>query len=126
MRRANHARGRIDQKNRTAIGRGDADRKPFGARDDGVGLRSRRALPRSGRDHGIRRMHLMHAQEMLGQDADPLRHAAAVLEDVGGIIAGAEPAIEPFVKAAGYAALAGEEGVAQARNGRKQRRIPTS
>ena len=39
MRGADHARGGIDEQDRSAIGRGDADRETLGARDDGVGAR---------------------------------------------------------------------------------------
>src|SRR5216683_2093218 len=122
MRRADHASVRIDQQDRSAIGRGDADRKPLGARDDGVGLRSRRALPRAGRDHRIRRMDLMHVEEILGRNAHLLSHPAAVFADISGIVAGAEPAIEAAIDAIGDAAVAGEEGVAKAWNGREQGR----
>ena len=48
MRRADHARGGIDEQDRSAIGRGDADRKALGAGDDGVGARlGRPAMGRS-------------------------------------------------------------------------------
>ena len=59
MRRADHARARIDEQDRAAIGRGDADREAFGARDDGVGARPRCAVPWSGRHHGVGRMDLV-------------------------------------------------------------------
>ena len=121
MRRADHARGGIDEQDRSAIGRGDADRKAFGAGDEGVGARLV-ARPGSGRHHGVGRMDLVHAEKAIRCDAHLLGHPAAVFRDMGGVIVRAEAAIEAFVNAAGHAALAGEESVAQARNGRQQRR----
>src|SRR6202012_2312533 len=51
-----------------------------------------------------------------------LGHPPAVFRDMGGIVVRPEAAIEAGIDAAGDAALAGEKGVAQARNGREQRR----
>ena len=47
MNSADHARVWIDQQDRSAIGRGDADGETLGAGDDGVGARPRRAVPGS-------------------------------------------------------------------------------
>ncbi len=44
---ADHARARIGQQDRSAIGRGGADGKTFGPRHDGIGERPRRTLPGS-------------------------------------------------------------------------------
>src|SRR5450759_279918 len=55
-------------------------------------------------------------------DAHLRRHPAAVFRDPGGIVVRAEAAIEIGVDAVGHAALAGEEGMTQAGNGREQRR----
>jgi hypothetical protein len=43
-----------------------------------------------------------------------LCHAAAIFPDVGRIVVRANAAIEPGLDAAGHAALAGEEGMANA------------
>ena len=67
-------------------------------------------------------MDLVHADEALRHDAHLLGHPAAIFRDIGGIVVRTEAAIEALVDSAGYAALAGEEGVAQAGNGREQRR----
>src|SRR5215207_5394795 len=67
-------------------------------------------------------MDLVHAEKTLGRNAHLFGHPAEIFRDTGGIIVGAEPAIETLVDSAGYAALAGEEGVAQSRNGCEQRR----
>src|ERR1700722_1921150 len=122
MRRADHARARIDQKDRPAIGRGDADGETCRARHDGVGARPRRALPWTGRDHRVGRMDLVHAEKMRGVNAHLLRHPAAVLRDMGGHVVRAEAAIEAFIDVGGDAAVAGEESVAQPGNRRQQRR----
>ena len=64
MRGTDHARPRIDQQDRAAIGRGGADRKALGAGHDGVGARPRSARPRAGGDNDIGRMGLMHGEKM--------------------------------------------------------------
>src|SRR6185437_883149 len=122
MRRADHARLGIHEQDRPAVGRGDADGKALVLRHDGVRLRPRRARPRAAGDQRIRRMDLMHADEMRGCNAHLPGHAAAVLRDMRGIIVRAEPAVEAGIDAVRYAAVAGEEGVAQAGNGRQQGR----
>ncbi|MGY4476607.1 hypothetical protein ACVILL_004021 [Bradyrhizobium sp. USDA 3364] len=63
----------------------------------------------------------MHADQVIERHAELLRHPPAVLQDLGRIVARAEPAIEAGIDAFGDAALAREEGVAQARYGRQQR-----
>src|SRR5882762_4286696 len=122
MNSADHARVGIDQQYRSAIGRGDADGQTLGAGDDGVGARPRRALPWSGGYHRVRRMDLPYAEEMLRRDAHLLRHPPAVFGHLGGIVLRAEAAIEALVDAVGHAAVARKESVAQAGNGREQRR----
>src|SRR5580700_785363 len=67
-------------------------------------------------------MDLVHADEMGRRNAHLLGHAAAVFRDMGGIIVRAESTIEAGIDAIRYAAIAGEEGVAQPGNGRQQRR----
>src|SRR5690242_15218270 len=120
MRRADHARFGIDEQDRAAIGRGDADRKPFGAGDDGVRFRPRGSFPRATRNDDIRRMDLMHVQEMRGLNPELLCHAATVFSDICWIVARAEPAIEAVIDAVGHAALAREEGMAQTGDGGKK------
>ena len=120
MNRADHPRVRIDQQDRPAVGRGDANGETCGARDDGVGARPRRALPWSGRHHGIGRMDLEGAEQALRRDAHLLRHPAAIFRDIGGIVVGAEAAVEALVDALGHAAVARKERVTEAGNGREQ------
>ena len=67
-------------------------------------------------------MGLVQAKEALRRNADMLGHAPAIFRDQDLIVVGAEPAIERGIDAAGDAALAGEEGMAQAGHGREQRR----
>src|SRR5665213_2587156 len=121
LRRPDHARVRVDQQDRAAIGRGDAERKPFRTGDHGVRARPL-ARPGAGHDHRVRRMDLPDAEEMRRCDLHPLGHPAAVLRDMGGIVVGADAAIEALIDALGRAAVAGEESVAQPGNCRQQRR----
>src|SRR5258708_39088973 len=67
-------------------------------------------------------MGLVHAEKMLRCDADLFGHPAAVLRNLGRIVFRAEAAIEALIDAVGHAALAREESVAQAGDGREQRR----
>ena len=122
MRRADHAGLRIDEQDRPAIGGGGADRKALDAGDDGVGARARRRIPGLGPDHDIGRMDLVQGEKMRRRNAHVFRHPAAIFGDMGGIVARADAGIEARIDAAGDAALAREESVAQARNGREQRR----
>src|SRR5260221_9367467 len=67
-------------------------------------------------------MGLMHVEKMRRGDAILFRHPGAVLRNIGGIVFRAEAAIEALVDAIRHPALAREEGVTQAGNGREQRR----
>src|SRR5437763_532122 len=67
-------------------------------------------------------MDLVRAEQALGRNAHLLGHPAAIFRDTGWIVVRAEPAIEGFVDSTGHPALAGEERVAQPRNGCEQRR----
>src|SRR5437868_13533224 len=67
-------------------------------------------------------MDLVRAEQALGRHAHLFGHPPAIFRDTGGIIVGAQPAIEGFVDSTGHPALAGEERVAQPRNGCEQRR----
>src|ERR1700730_7933064 len=78
--------------------------------------------PGPARAHAVGRVALPHAEKMLRTDAHLLRHTAAIFSNAGGIVAGAEAAIEAGIDAAGYPALAAKERVTQAGNGRQQRR----
>src|SRR5579859_634521 len=120
MRRPDHARRGIDEQDRSAIGCGDADGEPFTPRHDGVGLRPRRSVPWTARQHRIRRVDLVHADEMRGRDAQLFRHPAAVFGHPGRVIVRAEAAIEAGIDTIGHAAVAGEKSVAKPWNGRKQ------
>src|SRR3954471_22629771 len=122
MRGADHTRAGIDEKNRSAIGRRDADGERFGAGNDRVGLRPRSAVPRPVRHHDVGRMGLVEGEQALGRNAHPFGHAAAVFRNLAGIVVRSGAAVEAFVNPAGDAAFAGEKGVAQAGNGREQRR----
>src|SRR5260370_39398098 len=68
------------------------------------------------------RMNLEYAKKIRRRDAHLLRHPAAIFRDIGGIVVRAEAAIETSVDAIGHAAVARKESVAQAGNGREQRR----
>ena len=62
----------------------------------------------------------MRADQVLRRYAERNRHAPAVFPDAGSIVVRTEPAIEAGIEAARDAALPGEEGVAQPRNGGEQ------
>src|SRR5258708_11687462 len=64
----------------------------------------------------------MQVGKMGRRDAHLFRHPAAVLRNIGRIVFRAEAAIEALVDAIRHPALAREEGVTQAGNGREQRR----
>src|SRR6186713_1290245 len=118
---ADHARIGVDEQHRPAIGGGDAERDAGRFRHQRIALRPRPARPWCFGDEHVRRMDLVQAEEMVRCDADMLGHAAAVLRDEGLIVVGAEPAIQRGIDAVGDAALAGEEGMAQAGHRRQQR-----
>src|SRR6266478_1714774 len=67
-------------------------------------------------------MDLPDAEKMLGRHAHLLGHPATIFRDPGGVVVRAEAAIEALVDAVGHAAVARKESVAQAGNGREQRR----
>src|SRR5712664_470590 len=67
-------------------------------------------------------MNLEYAEKIRRRDAHLLRHPAAIFRDIGGIVVRAEAAIETSIDAIGHAAVARKESVAQAGNGREQRR----
>src|SRR4051794_2987453 len=67
-------------------------------------------------------MGLVQAEKTLGGNAHLRRHPAAVFGDLGRIVVRADAGVEACIDAAGDAAVAVEECVAQAGNGREQRR----
>ena len=114
MRGADHMGFRIGEQDRAAIGRGHADGKRAHAGDDGVGARPRVGRPRSFGDNDLGRMHLIEGEEAVRLDAERRRHARAVFRDMAGVVLRAGAAIEARIDAAGHAAGAGEEGMANA------------
>src|SRR5438128_5508739 len=67
-------------------------------------------------------MDLVQGEEIFRRHPHLRRHARAVLDDLGRIVMRAGTAVEARVDAFGDAAFAGEEGMAQAGDGRKKRR----
>src|SRR4051794_32313936 len=58
------------------------------------------------------------AEKMRGGTPHLLPNSPRIFRDMGGFVGRAEPAVEVVVDAAGHAAVAGKEGVTQARDGR--------
>src|SRR4051812_30060297 len=87
-------------------------------------MRTRVQIPWRGRDGDIGRVHLVRGEELRWRNAHRLGHPAAVLGDVGRIVMRAKAAIEAGIDALGDAAVAREEGVADAgedgQGGRRQ------
>src|SRR5258705_11202413 len=67
-------------------------------------------------------MDLVRAEQGLRCNTLLSGHVAVIFRGAGGVVVGAEAAIEALVDSARYPALAGEEGVAQPGNGCEQRR----
>src|SRR5207253_2859200 len=65
--------------------------------------------------HHVGRVDLVGGEEALRANAERRRHAGAVLLDQRGLVVRSLPAVEALIDAAGHAAVAGEEGVANAR-----------
>src|SRR5580700_2369807 len=91
-----------------------ADRQRPHARDDGVGAGSSLGQPRRFRHHHLRRVDLIAGQKAARLDPDRGCHARAVFRDMGAVVVRSDAAIEARIKAAGNAALAREEAVANA------------
>ena len=123
MGRADHARMRVGEQHRSAVGGADADAEPRRLGHDGVGARPVRCGPRRVGDDDVRRMDLVDAEKVLGPHADRRRHARAVLGDFRGRVFRAQPAVQAFVEAVGHAARAGEKGVADAGQGGQRARL---
>src|SRR5471030_1490829 len=67
-------------------------------------------------------MNLERGEKARRRHAQLRRDAPAVFRDMRCIVLRADAAIEAFINSIGHAAVAGEERMTQARNGRKQRR----
>src|SRR5579862_4153823 len=104
----------VGEEDRPAIGGADADGKRPHAGDDGIGAGPRLGQPGRFRHHHLRRVDLIAGQKPARLDADRGRHAGAVFRDMGAVVVRSDAAIEAGIKAAGYAALAREEAVADA------------
>ena len=114
VRRADHLRLRVGEQHRSAIRGRDADRQCLLARHDGVGMRPRLVAPRLARLDHLGRMDLVAGQQPLRPDRERLRHARAVLVDVGAQVLRADAAVQRGIDAVRNAAVAGEEAVADA------------
>ncbi len=114
MGRAEDARLRVREQDRAAVGGGDADGEAGNLGDDGVGFRAFALRPRLLGDHHVGRMDLVGGEEVLRLNADGGGHARAVLGDVLRLVVRTGAAVEAFIDAARHAAVAGEEGVADA------------
>ena len=117
MRGADHARA---ARRRTGSVRSPRSRRrsrcPAIARDQRVGARPRVRRPRLLDGHHVRRMDLIGGEEIArARTPSAVGHQRAVLGDMRRRIARADAAVEAFVDAARHAALAREEGVADAR-----------
>src|SRR5580700_1904458 len=104
----------LGEEDRPAIGGADADGERPHARDDGVGAGPGLRQPRRFRDYHLRRMNLIAGQKAARLDPDRGRHAGAVFRDMGAVVIRPDAAIEARIEAAGNAALACEEAMADA------------
>src|SRR5580692_10492074 len=102
------------EENRPAIRGADPDGECPDARDDGVGAGPGLGQPRRFRDYHLRRVDLIAGQKAARLDPDRGRHAGAVFRDMGAVVVRSNAAIEARIEAAGNAALAREEAVADA------------
>src|SRR5580704_17570473 len=104
----------VGEQDRPAIRGAYADRQRPHAGDDGGGARPGLGQPRRFRDHHLRRMNLIAGQQAARLDPDRGCHARAVFRNMGAVVVRSDAAIEARIKAAGNAALAREEAVADA------------
>ena len=112
MGRADHTGCRIGEKDRAAIGRGYADRKPRGAGDDTVGTRTLLWRPRGLDGDRVWRVDLIGGEETLRFYAKRRRDARSVFSDIGSVVARTDPAIKAGVETTGNTALPRKEAVA--------------
>ena len=68
-------------------------------------------------------MNLEHGEEAFRSNAQRCGHPTAVFRDMRRIVVGADTAVQAGVDSFGDAALAAEEGMMQAGDGREQRRL---
>src|SRR3981081_571641 len=67
-------------------------------------------------------MDLKNGEKMRWANPHLFRHPPAIFRDASGIVIGADAAVEACIEAVGHTAVAAKESVAQAGNGREQRR----
>src|SRR5580704_17315570 len=104
----------IGKKDRSAIRGADADGECPHAGDDGVGAGAVLGQPRRMNDRHLRRVDLIAGQKAARLDPDRGRHAGPVFRDMGAVVVRPDAAVEARIEAAGNAALAREEAVADA------------
>ena len=104
----------VGEQDRPAIGAGDAERDAGRARRPCASAFGRSPGHGPVDDDHVGRMDLVEADQMRRLDHQMRRHARPVLGDRRGIVVRAEPAIERGIDAGRDAALAREEGVADA------------
>ena len=114
---ADHAVLRVGEEDRAAIRRRDAERETGNPRRHAVRARALPVCERLGDDERIGRVDLVEPGEILGRDAEFLCHAAPVLAHMRLIVRGAYAAVQRRVDPARDAALAREEGMADAGKG---------
>ena len=104
----------VGEQHRAAIGGGHPDGEAGRPGHDGVGARTLLRAPRPLDRHDVGRMDLIGGEEAIRPHPERRRHAGAVLGDLGGRVVGARAAVEARIDAVGHAAVAREEGVADA------------
>ena len=94
MRRAHDPSPRIGEKDRTAIGRADADREAAFAGDDRVGARARGRGPRRVGDNDVRRVNLVDGEQMVRIHRQGCCHACAILGNMVVAVVRTDAAVE--------------------------------
>ena len=111
VRCADYARVAVSEEHGRAVGAEHGENEPRRRGDERVRVRALTA-PRRIDEHGFRRMHLMHAEQVIERRAEGGGDACAVLARVGGIVVRAGAGVEAGIDARAYAADAAEEAVA--------------
>src|SRR5947209_4640280 len=114
MRRGDHTRFRIAEKQHAAIGSGDAEREAADVRDDAIAARAL-ASPWLSHNERIGGMDLIGNEQTLKGSAKRGRHTSAVLAHILRIVARTGAAVQARIHAGRDTAVAREEGVADAR-----------
>src|SRR5581483_3776700 len=109
------------EQHRRAIGGEDAERDLRRGGHHGVGARPALARPRPVDGDDLRTVDLVASDELVGGAAQRRGGAAAILQHFRLVVAGAQAAIERREDALADAAVAGEEGVADAAGGERVR-----